>query len=99
MSTVAPNGGIEASGSIPATVLDAVQLTSGSAEEIGRDLIACQIFQRGLLYINRGHMYDFLNLLGSSVILYTSTVYVLIYASRPFGALLVKKNTTNVYDI
>jgi hypothetical protein len=56
----------------------AVQLISGSAEEIGRDLIGFQIFQRGLLHINWGPMYNFLDFMGSSVILYTSTVCVLI---------------------
>jgi hypothetical protein len=53
----------------------AVQLTFGSAAEIGRDLIA---FQKGLLHIKWGPMYCFLFLTGSSVLLYTSTVCVLI---------------------
>jgi hypothetical protein len=62
----------------PRRCLTVVQLTSGLAKEIGRDLIAPRIFQRGLRHIYWGPMFYFLNLLGSFVIMYTSTVCVLI---------------------
>lgn len=56
----------------------AVQLTFGSAVKTGRDLIASHTFQRGLLHIKWGPMCYFLFLLGSSIILYSSTVCILI---------------------
>jgi len=53
----------------------AVQLAHGSAEELGRGLFASQIFQRGLLHTKGGPMFFSLFLMGSSAILYTSSVY------------------------